>query len=70
MTIPSLEGVVGACKRGRHKGRRNKTSAERASAAMMGQKRVEKNTREKVRIKNVNHGYELLQRAKIGRAHV
>lgn len=63
MTIPSLEGVVGACKRGRHKGRRNKTSAERASAAMMGQKRVEKNTREKVRIKNVNHGYELLQRA-------
>ena len=63
MAIPSLEGVVGACKRGRHKGRRNKTSAERASAAMMGLKRVEKNTREKVRIKNVNHGYELLQRA-------
>lgn len=63
MAIPSLEGVVGACKRGRHKGRRNKTSAERASAAIMGLKRVEKNTREKVRIKNVNHGYELLQRA-------
>lgn len=61
--LPSLEGVVGACKRGRRKGRRNKTSAERASEAIIDQKRVEKNAREKVRVKNVNHGFELLRRA-------
>ena len=61
--LPSLEGVVGACKRGRRKGRRNKTSAERASAAIIDQKRVEKNAREKMRVKNVNHGFELLRRA-------
>ena len=61
--LPSLEGVVGACKRGRRKGRRNKTSAERASTAIIDQKRVEKNAREKLRVKNVNHGFELLRRA-------
>ncbi len=52
-------GVVGACKRGRRKGRRNRTPTERE--AEKDNRRESKNARERVRVQNVNQEYENLR---------
>ena len=52
--------VVGACKRGRRRGRRNRTAAERQSE--MEQRRRSKNARERQRVENVKNEYAKLQK--------
>ena len=59
--MQSLEGVIGACKRGRRMGRRNRTSAEREATADDDQ-RV-RNARERKRVKNVNQEFQQLRSA-------
>lgn len=54
-------GVVGACRRGRRKGRRNRTPAERETER--DDRRVSKNARERERVENVNREYENLRAA-------
>ena len=51
--------VVGACRRGRRRGRRNRTAAERQSE--MEQRRRSKNARERQRVENVKNEYAKLQ---------
>ena len=51
--------VVGACRRGRRRGRRNRTTAERQSE--MEQRRRSKNARERQRVENVKNEYSKLQ---------
>ena len=58
---PLMEmGVVGACRRGRRKGRRNRTATERRSEAE--QRRQSKNARERERVENVRGEYVKLQK--------
>ena len=52
--------VVGACRRGRRRGRRNRTAAERQSE--MEQRRRSKNARERQRVENVKTEYAKLQK--------
>ena len=51
--------VIGACRRGRRRGRRNRTAAERISEA--AQRRDSKNARERQRVENVKNEYARLQ---------
>ena len=51
--------VVGACKRGRRKGRRNRTTVERESE--LEQRRRSKNARERQRVENVKNEYAKLE---------
>ena len=51
--------MIGACKRGRPRGRRNRTAAERISEA--AQRRDSKNSRERQRVGNVKNEYARLQ---------
>ena len=53
-------GVVGACRRGRRRGRRNRTATERQSE--VEQRRYSKNARERERVENVRNEYVKLQR--------
>lgn len=62
--MQSLDGVVGACKRGRRLGRRNRTLAEREATAQQDQ--IIRNARERMRVQNVKHEYEQL-RCALGR---
>ena len=55
----SLEGVTGAGKRGRRKGSRNRTPAERQF--QMDDKRSVKNARERTRVQNVSQEYKRLR---------
>ena len=52
-------GVVGACRRGRRKGQRNRTPAQRVMEAEG--KRTEKNVRERMRVEHVRDEYLKLQ---------
>ena len=52
--------VIGACRRGRRRGRRNRTQAERLSGAE--QRRQSKNSRERRRVENVKNEYAKLQK--------
>ncbi|KAL5467619.1 hypothetical protein EMCRGX_G031878 [Ephydatia muelleri] len=52
-------GVVGACRRGRRKGQRNRTPAQRVMEAEG--KRTEKNIRERMRVEHVRDEYLKLQ---------
>ena len=52
--------VIGACRRGRRRGRRNRTEAERQSG--QEQRRRAKNERERKRVENVKNEYAKLQR--------
>ena len=56
-----LVGVIGACRRGRKQGRRNRTKSERV--AEEEQRRSKKNERERERVLNVNEEYRRLQEA-------
>ena len=51
--------VIGACRRGRRRGRRNRTAAERISEAT--QRRDSKNARERQRVENVKTEYARLE---------
>lgn len=59
VTMASLDGVVGACKRGRRRGRRNKTAYEKDSE--MGVRQELKRERERLRVQNVNLEYQRLR---------
>ena len=52
--------VIGACRRGRRRGRRNRTATERQSE--IAQRRLSKNARERQRVENVKSEYAKLQR--------
>jgi len=52
--------VIGACRRGRRRGRRNRTAAERESE--VSQRRLSKNARERQRVENVKNEYARLQK--------
>lgn len=52
-------GIVGACRRGRRKGQRNRTPAQRIMEAEG--KRTEKNVRERMRVEHVRDEYLKLQ---------
>ena len=52
--------VIGACRRGRRRGRRNRTAAERQAESE--QRRRSKNARERQRVENVKNEYEKLQK--------
>ena len=52
-------GVVGACRRGRRRGRRNRTVVERQTGKE--QRRRSKNARERERVENVRNEYAKLQ---------
>lgn len=52
--------IVGACRRGRRRGRRNRTAAERQLE--VEQRRHNKNARERQRVENVKKEYAKLQR--------
>lgn len=52
--------VVGACRRGRRRGRKNRSVAERQSE--IEQRRQSKNARERLRVENVKNEYAKLQR--------
>ena len=53
-------GVVGACRRGRRRGRKNRTEMERRSEKE--QRRRSKNARERERVENVRNEYAKLQK--------
>ena len=53
-------GVVGACRRGRRRGRKNRTKVERRSEKE--QRRRSKNARERERVENVRNEYAKLQK--------
>lgn len=53
-------GVVGACRRGRRRGRRNRTAVERESE--VEERRQSKNARERERVENVRNEYAKLQK--------
>ena len=59
--LQNLEGVVGACKRGRRMGRRNRTRAEREATADDDQRT--RNARERKRVSNVNQEFQQLRSA-------
>ena len=53
-------GVVGACRRGRRRGRRNRTAVERQTEKE--QRRHSKNARERERVENVRNEYAKLEK--------
>ena len=55
------QGVIGACRRGRKRGRKNRTQSQRM--AEVDDKRVQKNARERERVSNVNAEYKRLREA-------
>ena len=58
-TLAKME-VVGACRRGRPRGRRNRTAAQKISE--VDQRRNSKNTRERKRVENINTLFISLQK--------
>lgn len=54
--------VIGACRRGRRRGRRNRTAAERQSDIVKEQRRRLKNARERKRVENVKNEYVKLMK--------
>lgn len=55
------QGVIGACRRGRKRGRKNRPQSQRM--AEVDDKRVQKNARERERVYNVNEEYRRLRQA-------
>ena len=53
------QGVIGACRRGRKRGKKNRSQMQRVAEA--DDKRAQKNARERTRVENVNDEYKKLR---------